>query len=40
MIMKRTIQLILNSGAVESCRISARHIMTLSASPTPLSQVE
>ena len=29
MIMKRTIQLILNSGAVESCRISTAHMITM-----------
>ena len=38
MTVKRISQLILNSGTVESCRISARHITTLRVSPTALIQ--
>lgn len=38
MIMKRTIQLILNSGAVESCRISTAHMITLKAIISGFSQ--
>ena len=34
MSMNKIIQLILNSGAVESLRTSARHISALTASPT------